>query len=301
MAQTCLIFNPVARGGKAHLLRRHLNAFSAHCELQPTTGPGDARRLAAQAVRAGFQTLIAAGGDGTVNEVLNGLGDVPGAFDRARLGILPLGTMNVFARELAIPRRLGQAWEVLQRGQETHIDLPVAEFVAGGKAQRRYFIQLAGAGWDARAVELVSWTLKKKIGPLAYVVAGLKALRETRPRIILEGTSAPPAELILLGNGRYYGGKWVFFPRASLRDGQLDLCVFPKVNCGQILRMSAGLALGRPTRFCAARHLQAAAFTLTSCGRVPLQLDGETVGELPATIFIQPKALRVIVPSTWGG
>lgn len=315
MAQTCLIFNPVARGGKAHSLRQHLSAFSAHCELQPTGGPGDARRLAAQAVKAGFQTIIAAGGDGTVNEVLNGMGDVPDAFERTRLGILPLGTMNVFARELAIPGGLNPAWEVLQRGREIAVDLPVAEFTKlesasastcctsspstprlGDKRERRYFIQLAGAGWDARAVELVSWSLKKKVGPLAYVAAGFKALREARPLITIEEAAIPPAELVLLGNGRYYGGKLVFFPKASLHDGQLDLCVFPKVNFQQILRLGGGLVLGRPLCFCRAIPLQSGAITLTSPGRVPLELDGEIVGELPAKISIHPKALRVVVP-----
>jgi diacylglycerol kinase (ATP) len=173
----CVIFNPVARGNKARRFRRRLEAIGAQCALKATTAPGDARRLAAEAVQEGFELVVAAGGDGTVNEVLNGLGDVPDGFARTRLGVLPLGTVNVFARELGLPLRIERAWEVLQRGRETRIDLPCVEFAANGVRRRQYFAQLAGAGMDARAIELVDWGHKKKIGPVAYFIAGLKAMR----------------------------------------------------------------------------------------------------------------------------
>ena len=155
---------------------------ASQCALKATTEPGDARRLAAEAVGEGFDLIIAAGGDGTVNEALNGIGDAPDGFVRARLGVLPLGTVNVFARELKIPLRIERAWDVLQRGNEMRIDLPRVEFSANGIRQQRYFVQLAGAGLDARAIELVDWEHKKKIGPLAYLIAGLKALRERKPK-----------------------------------------------------------------------------------------------------------------------
>ena len=176
-----MIFNPAARGEKARRFRRQLDAIGAQCAFKATTAPGDARRLAAEAVRDGFDLIAAAGGDGTVNEVLNGIGDAPDGFARARLGVLPLGTVNVFARELKIPLKIENAWEVLQRGHETKIDLPRVEFSADGVLQKRYFCQLAGAGLDARAIELVDWQHKKQVGKLAYVIAGLKALCEKKP------------------------------------------------------------------------------------------------------------------------
>ncbi len=176
-----MIFNPAARGEKARRFRRQLDAIGAQCAFKATTAPGDARRLAAEAVRDGFDLIAAAGGDGTVNEVLNGIGDAPDGFARARLGVLPLGTVNVFARELKIPLKVENAWEVLQRGHETKIDLPRVEFSADGVLQKRYFCQLAGAGLDARAIELVDWQHKKQVGKLAYVIAGLKALCEKKP------------------------------------------------------------------------------------------------------------------------
>src|SRR5690242_17817331 len=95
----CVIFNPAARGEKSARFREHLGTLSAECVLKPTYAPGAGRALAAEAVREGFELIVAAGGDGTVNEVLNGLGDEPEGFARACLGVLPLGTVNVFARE----------------------------------------------------------------------------------------------------------------------------------------------------------------------------------------------------------
>ncbi len=115
----CVIFNPAARGNKARHFRRQLDAIGSQCALKATAAPGDARRLAAEAVGEGYDLIAAAGGDGTVNEVLNGLGDAPDGFERARLGVLPLGTVNVFARELKIPLRLERAWEILRHGNET--------------------------------------------------------------------------------------------------------------------------------------------------------------------------------------
>jgi diacylglycerol kinase family enzyme len=94
----CIIFNPAARGNKARHFRQHLDEIGAAAALKATTAPGDARRLAAEAVNDRFDLVVAAGGDGTVNEVLNGIGDAPDGFNRTRFGVLPLGTVNVFAR-----------------------------------------------------------------------------------------------------------------------------------------------------------------------------------------------------------
>jgi hypothetical protein len=125
--RTCVIFNPAARGEKARHFRRHLDKIASRGALKVTAIPGDARRLAGEAVAEGFELIVAAGGDGTVNEVLNGIGDTRDGFARARLGVLPLGTINVFAREIGLPLRIEQAWETLLRGRETRLDLPCAE------------------------------------------------------------------------------------------------------------------------------------------------------------------------------
>ena len=293
----CVIFNPVAKGNKARHFRHELNRMGGECALKPTAGPGDAQRLAAGAVAEGFETIVAAGGDGTVNEVLNGIGDAPEGFARSCLGVLPLGTVNVFARELAIPLKLARAWDIIRRGRERRIDLPCAEFPGQDGRQRRYFAQLAGAGIDARAVELVSWRLKKKIGPLAYVVAGFNALRFPHSMITAAGEGHSLAgEEVVAGNGRFYGGNYEVFPHAALDSGRLEVCVMPRVSWFTVLRCSLPMLLRRRLPTHSYRAFQATSFTLTSPTPTPLELDGELVGHLPATFTVRPGALRVIAP-----
>ena len=294
--RTCVIFNPTACGEKARRFRRHLDAIGAESLLKLTAAAGDARRLAAEAVSEGFETIVAAGGDGTINEVINGMADAPNAFARARLGVLPLGTVNVFARELALPVRLEEAWAAIRQGRETRIDLGGVEYRTEGKTERRYFAQLAGAGLDARAIELVEWQLKKKIGPLAYIVAGLKALAGAQPKITAAGGGRSiTGELVLVGNGRLYGGPYRVFPGADPRDGRLEVCVFPRVTWLTLARCGPSLLLLGRLPSSVAEVFRAESFTLTSLAPTPLEVDGELAGHLPAAFFVQRSCLRVIV------
>ncbi len=291
----CVIFNPAARGNKARHFRRQLDDIGSQCALKATAAPGDARRLAAEAVGEGYDLVVAAGGDGTVNEVLNGIGDAPDGFARARLGVLPLGTVNVFARELKIPLRIERAWAVLQRGREMRMDLPRVEFSANGKSDRRYFVQLAGAGFDARSIELVDWQHKKKVGPLAYVVAGLKAMREMKPKITAQaGGERFTGELILIGNGKFYGGPLEIFPEADWRDGLLDICVLPRVDWPALLRSAPGLLACRRLPASVIRRFRAPSFELHVEGAAGFELDGEWAGKLPATFSVERERLRVV-------
>jgi diacylglycerol kinase family enzyme len=357
--RTCVIFNPTAKGEKARRFRRHLDEIATQAALKLTTGPNDARRLAAAAVAEKFEIIVAAGGDGTVNEVLNGLAGAPEGLEQARLGVLPLGTVNVFARELGLPIKLEAAWKTIRRGQETRIDLPSVEYVplelpeAGtpllaqpsgepaGRSketaemrnslreqaqcnlcrvsavespiqmhaasvsselttpapQKRYFAQMAGAGLDARAVELVNWPLKKKIGPVAYVVAGLQALMGPPARITaIAGTHRATGGLVLIGNGRLYGGSFRIFPGADLRDGLLEVCVFPQVNWFTLARCGPQLLLTGTLPAGATESFRAEQVTLTSPAPVPLETDGELIGRLPATFSVKRSRLRVIIP-----
>ena len=215
--QTCVIFNPSARGEKAEAVYSRLHKLFPNFTWRRTSEAGHARTLAADAVRAGHQTIIAAGGDGTVNEVVNGMGDVPDGFACAHLGVLPLGTVNVFARELGFPRGLAEAAAVLRQGKLKMIDIGCADYTVAGDARQRFFIQLAGAGLDSRAIELVSWQLKKKVGPIAYIIAGCRAMGERQPVIVAHGDSAVSGELVLIGNGRFYGEAWRCFQAPACR------------------------------------------------------------------------------------
>ena len=295
----CVIFNPAARGNKARHFRHHLDEIGGQSALKATAAPGDARRLAAEAVADGFDLIVAAGGDGTVNEVLNGIGDAPNGFERVRLGVLPLGTVNVFARELKIPLRLERAWEILRRGREMKIDLGCAEFFENGVRKKQFFAQLAGAGLDARAIELLDWPLKKKIGPLAYVVAGLKALREKKPAITARGDARLTGEnfsgeLILIGNGKFYGGPFWIFPPADLRDGILDVCIFARVDFPTLFRCVPSFFARQRLPEKIVKRFRAEKFELVCDSAAAFELDGEWVANLPATFSVEREKLRVI-------
>ena len=295
--RTCVIFNPTARGDRARHFRHHLDDIASRCTLKLTAGVGDARRLAADAIREGHEVVAVAGGDGTLNEALNGFSDVPDGFDRARLGVLPMGTVNVFAREMGIPTQFDAAWTVIRHGGETRIDLPAVDCQINGTLQRRCFAQLAGAGLDARAIELVNWPLKKKIGPLAYVVAGFAALAGAKSRITVAGGGhSATGGLVMIGNGRHYGGRFRVFPDADLRDGMLDVCVFPRVNWLILARCGPNLLVGDTLPASVTQSFRAETLTLSSPSRTPLEVDGELIGHLPATFSVQRSRLRVIVP-----
>jgi len=295
--RTCVIFNPAARGNKARHFRRHLGDMAGQSAFKATNAPGDARRLAAEAVAENFELIVAAGGDGTIHEVLNGLGDAPDGFERARFGVLPLGTVNVFARELKIPLRIARAWDVLQNGREMNIDLGCAEYSANGVRQKRFFAQLAGAGLDARAIELMDWSHKKKIGPLAYVIAGLKALREQKPKITVHMDGKNFAgELVLIGNGKFYGGSFEFLPAADLRDGLLEVCLFPRVDFPTLLRCAPGFLARQKLPEKMVCRFRAETFALVCESAAAFELDGEWVGNLPVTFSVERDRLRVIAP-----
>lgn len=293
----CVIFNPMARGERARKLHRAMEGIGSQCALMPTPAAGAARQLAAEAVRQGYDTIVAAGGDGTLNEVVNGLADEPEGLERACLAILPLGTANVFARELGLPLELPAAWQIILRGRERRVDLPTVETCASGKVERRQFVQLAGIGIDARAVALVDWQLKKKITYLAYVAAGLKALCERKsPLTIHAGLQSHTGESVLIGNGRFYGGNFVFFPRADLEDGLLEIRLFRRVNWVTFSACLPGLLLGGKLPAFAAQQLQAKHVEVAAPSNVPLQIDGEYAGQTPALFTIRRQALRVVVP-----
>ena len=295
MDKLFVIFNPAARGEKSQRIRRFLETKTGlSVTLAPTQQAGEARQLAAGAVTEGYRVIVAAGGDGTINEVINGMGA-----SGATLGVLPLGTVNVFAQELGIPRHVEAAWAVIENRRTRTIDLARAE--SNGVA--RYFMQLAGVGFDARAVRAASWELKKKIGPLSYIWAGLKTLSETHPRVEVSanGNRSVGGVAVLVGNGRFYGGRFALFPKARMDDGLLDVCMFESWGYLDMLRYGHGIWRGAHLDLGGVKYFQAERLVCTAPSATPFELDGEDAGDAPVTFSVVPRALRVIVPKSIGG
>jgi diacylglycerol kinase (ATP) len=298
-----IVFNPTARGEKARRFRTALAALAPDAELLPTQGAGSASQLTADAAQRGVEVLVAAGGDGTVSEVADGLASVPGALAGVRLGIVPLGTVNVFARELGLPRGLDRAWEVIRGGHERRVDLPCVETGGPTSRCRRHFVQLAGCGLDSRAIAAVSWEWKKRVGPLAYVAAVLRARRGPQPRARIRGAGQSlEGELVLIGNGHFYAGDVSTFARASLEDGVLDARVFARVTLLTLCRFGLAWLGRRPLGRAAAAELQGPRFDVVAAGPMPVQVDGDNIGHLPALFTVAPGRLRVLCPGpplTW--
>ena len=288
-----IVFNPTAGGNRAAAFLQKLKKKDDACFL-PTRHAGDATILAEQAISDGATTVVAVGGDGTVNEVLNGIARHPDGLRQARLAVLPLGTVNVFAKELNLPTDLDSAWGLITSRSERCIDLPYAIWPGG---RTRYFIQMAGAGVDSISIRRIRWRLKKSFGQLAYFWACAETYFLPRPTVVatLE-TEELTGQWICIGNGRFLGGRFPVFPRAQLDDGFLDIAVFPKVTLAATVRVVARLltdSLGRSTDVI---HRQVRSFTLSGSSDLLFHVEGDIVGELPVSIHINPGALRVVAP-----
>ena len=293
----CVLFNPVAGGRKAAEFRDRFSGLREEFDFRETTSAGSACRKAKEAVEEGCDTLVAVGGDGTFNEVLNGVGLVPGAFERVRLGVLPLGTANVFAKELDLPLDLDAALSVLRRGHERTVDLALATCTEDGREVRRYFGQLGGAGLDVQAIEQVNWESKKRFGSLAYIEAGLKALNESRQhlRVSVEDRTLA-GELVLIGNGRYYGGRFEIFTGAHISDGLLHAAVFQGIRWSSLVPWGWGILTRTISETRGVSTLKGRRLRLESEEPARFQLEGDLAGHLPCTFEVIPGRLRVIVP-----
>ena len=182
--------------------------------------------MARNAAAEGFKKIVAAGGDGTINEVVNGL-----AGSEATLGLLPIGTVNVFAQELGLPTHsLDLCWDIIEADETRLVDLP--------SANGKYFVQLAGVGLDAQVVKETSLTLKRNFGPLSYLISAAQVAARQPPRLFIESenTLITEGSFVLVGNGRRYGGPFPFFKQALLDDGLLDVVAFKRLGYLEIIK-----------------------------------------------------------------
>jgi YegS/Rv2252/BmrU family lipid kinase len=264
-----------------------LRAGGLTVEVLNTERPDHATELAAA---AGDRLVIAAGGDGTVNEVLNGLST------GAALGILPLGTANVLARELGLPLEPEGACERILTGAASRMDVGVATDDAGNE---RRFACMAGIGFDAEVVDEVGSRLKRYLRSLAFPLVALKVyFRNDRPDLrIKDGDTTHVVQYAVVANGQYYGGNFETAEDASLMSGELQVVLVEKV--GRLMRpdvlahILAKKPLDRTMKSFASRGVLAESLAAHGA-QVPVQIDGEVWGSLPMSFRIEPAAVEVI-------
>lgn len=298
MQKATVVFNRNARNApRPERLRSAAAALAAdgwQVDLVSTDGAGHATALAREAAAAGAEAVFACGGDGTINEVLNGLAGTPAA-----LGVIRAGMGDVFAKEIGVPRRPEGALRVLLSGRRERVDLGLIETAAG----RRYFICMAGAGFDADVERRVPRGAKRRLGSTAYAlwaVADLRRYRATPVQLRIDGA---PYECdlywLLAGNTRSYGGIVDITSGAVVDDGQLDAYVFAGQGPLWLAATALRLAVRRPEGGRGVSFQKVRSLELMTPG-LPLQADGEYLGESPAKISAAPSCLDVLLPEGKG-
>ena len=283
-----LIFNPSARSQKARRTLRFLMSHAQWFALYASRNAEDAVELAAKFAEAGEPVVAVAGGDGTVNAVIQGL-----AGSSSALGILPAGTMNVFARELGLPlNSLKKSLQVLEQGNVREVDL----FEANGHA----FVQMAGVGFDAQVIEETTWETKKVFGPMAYLMAAVKVLGEKPPkmRIVCDDGREEEGVCMLAGNGSLYGGQIKLFRKADNTDEMLDALVFTEAGYKLVLDSVRGIATGAiDAGNSSVKYLQSKEFRVECDRDVPVEVDGELIGRIhEVNLSPAKRKLRVVAP-----
>jgi len=296
--RSLLIINPAAgpgwRRGASERLLREVSRCSPGVEVARTTSERRAEAIAAEAVRSGFERIIVAGGDGTVQQAVNGMaggGEAGGG--RASLAILPLGTSNVLAREIGLPLDPFRACRVLAEGDP--------QTVHPGRLNDRLFLLMAGIGVDAEVVRRVEtrWLrVKPWCGIATYLAVGLSTLATYRypPVSVTVGKARFTATTAIIAKARHYGGAITFAPDASLQRPAFSVCLFHHAGPAAYLGYTGRVLLGRHRAAPAVTWFNCRELTLAAAEPVPVQADGERAGHLPAHISVSPRTLELWYP-----
>ena len=286
------IFNPHSGGGGYRrdlpLIFAALRGLGYEVEELQTEAPGDATWLAREAVVAGFDVVCAVGGDGTVNEIINGL-----AGSETPLAIVPTGTVNVLAMELGIPLDPPDAVRLLGSGTISWIDL--------GLAGERYFGLMAGVGMDAAVVASLNPTMKKALKEAAFAVQGFAnyLTREEALIRVISDERTVEGYFAVFGNSSNYGGAFGITPLADMRDGLLDVCVLTDKSFLSTAWYWTAALINAHIKHPKVEYFRTerASITTVEDGKeVLVQTDGEMAGKLPMECRVVPRALRVLVP-----
>jgi diacylglycerol kinase (ATP) len=299
----CVILNPAAGPRDFHRqLNQAIEYLRSHdweVELFKTAAKGDATRLALQAADEGRNVAVAVGGDGTINEVVNGL-----AGSDTALGIIPAGTANVYAVDVGIPiwsplrpNAVRIAAEIIRTGQRRKIDLGQVQLADG---QRRFFFMWCGVGLDAAITQEVHSEDTRRLGMAAWAIAGVMVavnFMGTRGNVIVDNQKGRKRVLwAVVSNGQLYGRLWRIAPDARMDDGLLDLTVFEGYGVLSTARHLAGLTLGQYARDPTVHFYRGCSFTIETRKPLPIHVDAEPMGMTPAEISVAPHALNVVLP-----
>ncbi len=282
-----MLFNPAAGRARRRRLGAIIEAIAQQgciVTLRQTSAPGDAGRFAAGITRADADVLVIAGGDGTINEAVNGR-----PADGPPIAILPMGTANLLARELALPKSAEALARMVVSG--------ATEPAYPGRIGDRLFLLMAGAGFDAHVVAHLPVALKRALGKAAYALVSLRLLVGGFgfPAFQVEIDGAPcQAASVIVAKGHYYAGRFVCAHDASIDEPELQVCLFERPGRRQLLRYALGLVLGRLENMAGYRVVSARRVVIRGPAGEPVQLDGDAFGTLPASIDCAPASVPLV-------
>ncbi len=289
-----MIVNPAAGSARLALVQsvqQQLQASGVEVQLYETRCAGDATDYLAS-YTGELDVVAAAGGDGTLNEVVNGLRQRDNL--GWRLAIIPTGTTNVLANELGIRRRAGHLVQMILNGRE--------KLVYPGRVNGRRFMLMTGIGYDAWVVDNVDLALKKKAGKLAYVKSMLQQLRyfgRKQYRLLVDGVPYT-ANSVVITNGRYYGGSFVISRQADLSAPTTQVLMMNGRSPWALLLALLGLPLGLMEKMPGIVSVPARRVDVELMGEQaapePVQADGDAVTHLPLSLVMEEQPLRVLVP-----
>jgi YegS/Rv2252/BmrU family lipid kinase len=310
-----IVFNPQA--GQAATVRPAIdrattiwNSQGWQVEVQPTRCAGDGTRIAQAAVTSGFDIVVAAGGDGTVNEVMNGL-----VHSDTALGVLPAGTVNIWAREMGLPMDIGQSAQALLQASWQQIDVGHAQTIMRRGRLRnrrrttkkpkqiidRYFLLMAGVGFDAAVTAIVNPTEKKYLGAIAYIKQALQLAWKYKGRhvtIKLDGRKISGRILMtIVGNSQLYGGVIKFTMNAFVNDGLLDVCIVKGRSMFKAPLRLLSIFFRSHHRDQQIEYHRSTQIQFLSRKPVPIQLDGDYIGTTPIQFDVVSQSLWVLVPA----
>jgi len=257
-------------------------------DIEFTKYPKHATKLA-KAARDKYDLIIAAGGDGTINEVINGM-----ANSKATLVIIPFGTKNVLASELGIPDNPEEAAELITKGKKIKMDLGYAET----SKESRYFSMMLGAGPFAQVIKDMTPKFKKRWGRFAFPFGIIKLLfRYKWHEIYVKHKVDSTGYFVIMANIKYYAGEYEIADKANIGDGLLDLVVINRKNPWDIIVLIFSFTIGKLNRYLRKEYYQTKEADIYSHHKMQIQVDGEVLGIAPVNVKIIPKALNVIAGS----
>jgi diacylglycerol kinase (ATP) len=290
--RTCVILNPIAGSVKnPDALQERLKTLEP-AEFHISQQAGDAERFARECSDKGAELIVSAGGDGTLNEVVNGIAK---AGCRSALGLVPLGTGNDFARTLGISTNVDTAIEHVRKGQTRAIDL-----VRVASDQVRYFVNISSGGFSGVVDEKLTPEMKRTWGPLAYLRSAAAAFSELRGYATsVSFDDQPPMEMdlynIVIANGRYVAGGIPIAPEADVSDGLLDVILIPERGPAELAIIAAQIVLGKHLGSDTIIFKRAKKVAINSRPGMWFNVDGELIGNEPALFELLPCALQCVV------